>query len=757
MLCHVSSWPPCAGFISCTSFVHMDGLRPFFPRRLPDDASGGRPSRRFTASTGNRPQPRASRAALRAWRRSSAASAAPVLLVERRKRLQRPQMARMAQRVLPPPCIDRQHCQARHARRHGPAPCARPIRRRQRRARRRPTAPAAHRDPVLHTIRARRTPQRLLPCGPSSPASSASDAGPPASQARRSRAACRCCDCSTQDSAPTPLSARQGAPLVPEAPRSRPPGAQPAFQPPGYRPRQRLSLRCAAAHLQLHPCSKHTVNHQTIENILGSHVLSCSVMLRMRMAHIPWSFRVWSRPSRPGFRGLRPVGPASRLRQGRFVAPAPPPARLCNGTLCRPRHARRRGPAPLRGPTGRQPGRADRRQPLPAPAGPPLGRPNAPRRQTRRRHTRPEQHRQRLRQTPLRQELRRPRKPRTALRRSRHPGRERRRPRHAPATPAAPAAHRNMLRRTAQRLALATRLAARLLPQAPGPTRRRRLLQTVARRRLFNPKRRSNAAMRSTRRAACSRSTAFSVSRRAIRSSELSEPDPAKDPCCDPVMLMDRFPHVPTPAPTPAQNTHPGRSRNVMVLMRNIHMPHPVRAYGWPPPVLSPPPACEGAPGRRMLRGRVRPPFLPLPPQRCRLLHAAEPFSARNVRARARAWPCALRGGAVRAPDCARAREANAGRTSPLRSRGPCFSRRRERRNGAAPRTPPPSTARMVARISRNQPAIKIIFRFCEPLAAAPPCAGSLPVPYWRSRSRERAGWTGGLRARRRWLRARGR
>ena len=35
---------------------------------------------------------------------------------------------------------------------------------------------------------------------------------------------------------------------------------------------------------------------------------------------------------------------------------------------------------------------------------------------------------------------------------------------------------------------------------------------------------------------------------------------------------------------------------------------------------------------------------------------AAEPFSARIARARACAWPCAYRGGANRAPDCARAR-----------------------------------------------------------------------------------------------------
>ena len=70
------------------------------------------------------------------------------------------------------------------------------------------------------------------PCGPpdppASPASSASGAGPPASQARRSRAACRCCGTSTQDGAPTPLSARQDAPLAPEALRSPPRGAQPA-------------------------------------------------------------------------------------------------------------------------------------------------------------------------------------------------------------------------------------------------------------------------------------------------------------------------------------------------------------------------------------------------------------------------------------------------------------------------------------------------------------------------------------------------
>ena len=39
---------------------------------------------------------------------------------------------------------------------------------------------------------------------------------------------------------------------------------------------------------------------------------------------------------------------------------------------------------------------------------------------------------------------------------------------------------------------------------------------------------------------------------------------------------------------------------------------------------------------------------------------------------RARARPCALRGGAVRAPDCARAREPDAGRTPPVESFG-CF------------------------------------------------------------------------------------
>ena len=40
---------------------------------------------------------------------------------------------------------------------------------------------------------------------------------------------------------------------------------------------------------------------------------------------------------------------------------------------------------------------------------------------------------------------------------------------------------------------------------------------------------------------------------------------------------------------------------------------------------------------------------------------------------RARAWPRALRGGAVRAPDCARAREPAAGHTSPLHCPGPFF------------------------------------------------------------------------------------
>ena len=45
---------------------------------------------------------------------------------------------------------------------------------------------------------------------------------------------------------------------------------------------------------------------------------------------------------------------------------------------------------------------------------------------------------------------------------------------------------------------------------------------------------------------------------------------------------------------------------------------------------------------------------------------AAEPFAARIARACACAWPRALRGGAVRAPDCACAREADARRTFPV-------------------------------------------------------------------------------------------
>ena len=70
------------------------------------------------------------------------------------------------------------------------------------------------------------------------------------------------------------------------------------------------------------------------------HGLSCFVMPQMRMAHVLWSFRAWSRPVRPALRGFRPVGPASRLRQGRLVPPAPPPALLCSGTLCRAYRAR---------------------------------------------------------------------------------------------------------------------------------------------------------------------------------------------------------------------------------------------------------------------------------------------------------------------------------------------------------------------------------------------------------------------------------
>ena len=48
--------------------------------------------------------------------------------------------------------------------------------------------------------------------------------------------------------------------------------------------------------------------------------------------------------SRPLLRGLRPVVPASRLRQGRSVAPVPPPARLGSGTLF-PRVSRARARA----------------------------------------------------------------------------------------------------------------------------------------------------------------------------------------------------------------------------------------------------------------------------------------------------------------------------------------------------------------------------------------------------------------------------
>ena len=137
------------------------------------------------------------------------------------------------------------HRDARHARRHSPAPLARPVRRQQRRA---CVRPPPHPTRTPHTPGS--TPGHgpphdpgaphaaaSLPCGspdppacaPSSPASSASDAEPPASQARRSKAACCCCDCSAQRDAPTPLSARQDAPLAPEAPRSPSPDAQPAL------------------------------------------------------------------------------------------------------------------------------------------------------------------------------------------------------------------------------------------------------------------------------------------------------------------------------------------------------------------------------------------------------------------------------------------------------------------------------------------------------------------------------------------------
>ena len=71
-----------------------------------------------------------------------------------------------------------------------------------------------------------------------------------------------------------------------------------------------------------------------------SRAVSWNVMVPMQMAHMLWSFRAWIRPFRPALRGFRPVVPASRLRQGRLVPPAPPPALLCSGTLCRAYRAR---------------------------------------------------------------------------------------------------------------------------------------------------------------------------------------------------------------------------------------------------------------------------------------------------------------------------------------------------------------------------------------------------------------------------------
>ena len=137
------------------------------------------------------------------------------------------------------------------------------------------------------------------------------------------------------------------------------------------------------------------------------------------------------------------------------------------------------------------------------------------------------------------------------------------RPTRTPPTP--PAAHRDRIlhtirgRRTPQRLPLAARLTPRLLPQAPRPTPGRRLRKPVARGRLavvapLQPRTALNTAIRSTRRAPCSRSTAFPASRRATRSSKLPDTDTDKGSRCEPLPPICRFTHVPNTQPTHRQS-----------------------------------------------------------------------------------------------------------------------------------------------------------------------------------------------------------
>ena len=333
--------------------------------------------------------------------------------------------------------------------------------------------------------------------------------------------------------------------------------------------------------------------------------------------------------------------------------------------------------------------------------------PDAQRRQCRRRHPRPKQHRQNLRQTPRRQKLRvtqphrRPRKTRTLLRRSRHAQREPG-PRHHPATTAAPpvnpmlphlpwagrwkveqparnrcarrrctrqgrptppATHRDRTlhtiraRRTPQRLPLAARLAPRLLPQAPRPTPGRRLRKPVARGRLA-------AAVTVQPKPALQHRYPLDKTRPLLPKHRV--------PCLqarNPLLQTPRYRHRQRlslqSAPAHLQVHSCSKHTVNLPTIGNLpgshvmfcHVPHAQAAYAAavsgmklaPQPLPLRLPRDSRAPHRRPSQSRIS--FLHPVPFRSVLFaagpfRAAEPCFARNVRVRARAWPRAFRGGA---------------------------------------------------------------------------------------------------------------
>ena len=194
----------------------------------------------------------------------------------------------------------------------------------------RPTPPAARRDMVLHTIRVRRTPQRLplaprlLPQAPR-PTPGRRLRKP---VARRRLAAVAALQPKAALQHRYPLDKTR--PLLPKRRILRLQARNLLLQTPGYRHRhrQRPSLRAAPAHVKVHPCSEHTPNPQTIESIPGSHAMSCFVCVRrmscgcfghsasLRAERARYSVR----SSRSGVFGMSPSF------QRRFVPSAPPPA-----------------------------------------------------------------------------------------------------------------------------------------------------------------------------------------------------------------------------------------------------------------------------------------------------------------------------------------------------------------------------------------------------------------------------------------------